>query len=132
GEVAGGLGKGRGGVVAPGPGGPPRLPASPRMDPVTRRARVDIIDPASLPAALGTVSGQTVLVTGRVDARLLYIQPASGAERSILLADLFRAAEETDVNLIVLRAASTPRQPGGRNWLWQQVEVRGLEQATHH
>ena len=32
----------------------------------------------------------------------------------------------------MLRAATTPRQPGGRNWLWQKVEVRGLEQAMQH
>jgi hypothetical protein len=119
-------------VLALEPGGPPRLPASPRIDPATGRAMVDVIDPASLPAALGAVRGQTVLVTGRVDARLLYVQPASGAQRSILLADLFRAAEDADVNLMVLRAASTPRQPGGRNWFWQKVEVKGLEQAMQH
>ncbi len=124
--------KGKVRVLALEPGGSPRLPASPRIDPVTRRAMVDVIDPASLPAALGALPGQTVLVTGRVDARLLYVQPGSGAERSILLADLFRAAEEADVNLLVLRAASTPRQPGGRNWLWQKVEVKGLEQAMQH
>jgi hypothetical protein len=119
-------------VLALEPGGPPRLSASPRIDPTTQRAMVDVIDPASLSAALGTLRGQTVLVTGRVDARLLYVKPESGAERSILLSDLFRAAEDADVNLMVLRTAATPRQPGGRNWLWQKVEVRGLEEAMQH
>jgi hypothetical protein len=70
-----------------------------------------------------------VVVTGRIDGRLLYVQPSRGAERSVLLPDLVKAAEEADVNLVVLHASSTPRQPGGRNWLWQKVEVRGLEQA---
>jgi hypothetical protein len=116
-------------VLALEPGGPPRLASTPRIDPATKRTMVDVIDPASLAAALGTARGQTVLVTGRVDGRLLYVQPSSGPERSVLVPDLFKAAEEADVNLIVLRAASTPRQPGGRNWLWQKVEVRGLEQA---
>src|SRR5204862_7797438 len=119
-------------VRRPEPGGPPRLASAPSVDPATKRALVDVIDPASLPAALGSVRGQTVLVTGRVDGRLLYVQPASGPERSILMPDLFKAAEEADVNLVVLRAASTPRQPGGRNWLWQKVEVKGLEQAMQH
>jgi hypothetical protein len=119
-------------VLALEPGGPSTLASSPRIDPGTKRATVDAIDPASLPAALGSVRGQTVLITGRVDGRLLWIQPATGNERSLLLADLFKAAEEADVNLVVLRAASTPRQPGGRNWLWQKVEVRGLEQAMEH
>jgi hypothetical protein len=119
-------------VLALEPGGPPRLASAPRIDPATKRALVDTIDPASLAAALGTVRGQTVLVTGRVDSRVLYVQPSSGPEKSLLLPDLFKAAEEADVNLVVLRAASTPRQPGGRNWLWQKVEVKGLEQAMQH
>ena len=119
-------------VLALEPGGPPQLASAPRIDPTSKRALVDVIDPASLPAALGTVRGQTVLITGRVEGRVLYVQPSSGAERSVLLPDLFKAAEEADVNLIVLRAASTPRQPGGRNWLWQKVEVKGLEQALEH
>ena len=116
-------------VLALEPGGPPRLASTPRIDPATKRAMVDTIDPASLSAALGSVRGQTLLVTGRVDGRLLYIQPSTGAERSLLLPDLFKAAEEADVNLVVLRTASTPRQPGGRNWLWLKVQVKGLDQA---
>jgi hypothetical protein len=90
---------------------------------------VDVIDPGSLPAALGSVRGQTVLVTGRVDGKLLYVQPSSGTERSLLLPDLLKGAEDADVNLVVLHASSTPRQPGGRNWLWQRVRVKGLDQA---
>jgi len=119
-------------VLALEPGGPSTLASAPRIDPATRRALVDVIDPASLSAALGAVRGQTVLVTGRVDGRLLFVQPASGPERSLILADLLKAAEEADVNLVVLRTATTPRQPGGRNWLWQKVEVKGLEQAMQH
>jgi hypothetical protein len=119
-------------VLALEPSGPPRLESTPRLDPATKRPQVDVIDPASLPAALGTVRGQTVLVTGRVAGRVLYVQPSSGAERSVLLPDLFRAAEEADVNLVVLHSATTPRQPGGRNWLWQKVQVKGLDQAMSH
>ena len=40
-------------VLALEPGGPPRLASTPRIDPATKRAMVDTIDPASLPAALG-------------------------------------------------------------------------------
>jgi hypothetical protein len=119
-------------VLALEPGGPARLASSPRIDPATKRTLVDTIDPASLPAAMGTVRGQTLLVTGRVEGRVLYVQPSSGPEKSVLLPDLFKAAEEADVNLVVLRAATTPRQPGGRNWLWQRVEVKGLQQAMQH
>ena len=116
-------------VLALEPGAPPLLPASPRTDAINKRALIDAIEPASLPAALGSVRGQTVLITARIDGRLLFVQPASGSEQSLILADLFAAAEEADVNLVVLHAAATPRQPGGRNWLWQKVEVSGLDQA---
>ena len=116
-------------VLALEPGGPSTLSASPRLDPASKRALIDTIDPNSLPAAMGAVSGQTLLLTGRIDRDLLYVRPSSGPERSLVLKDLFKAAEVADIDLIVLHAASTPRQPGGRNWLWQRVEVRGLDEA---
>jgi hypothetical protein len=119
-------------VLALEPGAPPTLSLSPRTDATGKRALVDAIDPASLAAALGAIPGQTVLITARIDGRLLFVQPASGSERSLILADLFAAAEEADVNLVVLHSAATPRQPGGRNWLWQKVEVSGLDQALQH
>ena len=43
--------------------------------------------------------------------------------------DLLAAADAADVNLIILESSSTPRQPGGRNWLWQRIEVKGLEEG---
>jgi hypothetical protein len=119
-------------VLALEPGGPPRLASAPRLDPATKRALVDVIDPGSLRAALGSVRGQTVLVTGRIDGNLVYVQPSRGTERSLLVQDLVKAAEDADVNLVLLHASFTPRQPGGRNWLWRKVEVKGLEQALEH
>jgi hypothetical protein len=116
-------------VLALEPGGPSTITSTPRIDVATSRAAVDIIDPASLPAALGSIRGQTVLLTGRVDGQLLYVKPSSGPEKSLLVRDLLQAAEDTDVNLVVLQSASTPRQPGGRNWFWQKVEVKGLDEA---
>jgi hypothetical protein len=116
-------------VLALEAGSATRLASSPRIDPVSKKALIDSIDPPSLAAALGAVRGQTVLVAGRVEAELLYFKGASGPERSLLVRDLFSAAEQADVNLIMLHASSTPRQPGGRNWLWQKVEVKGLEEA---
>jgi hypothetical protein len=116
-------------VLALEPGGPSTLTATPRIDAATNRASVDIIDPASLPAAMGSIRGQTVLITGRVDGQLLYVKPSSGPERSLLVRDLLRAADDADVNLVMLQSASTPRQPGGRNWFWQKVEVKGLDDA---
>jgi|GEM_PF-1149156 len=116
-------------VLALEAGSATRLASSPRIDPVSKKALIDSIDPPSLAAALGAVRGQTVLVAGRVQGELLYFKAASGPERSLLIRDLFGAAEQADVNLIMLHASSTPRQPGGRNWLWQKVEVKGLEEA---
>ena len=116
-------------VLALEPGGPSLLSASPRIDPGTRRALIDAIDPERLPGAMGTVRGQALLVTGRVEGDLLHFQPSSGREQSLGLNQLFRAAHAADVNLIVLHAASTPRQPGGRNWLWLTVTVDGLDEA---
>ena len=116
-------------VLALEPGGPSTITSTPRIDAASKRAAVDIIDPASLPAAMGSIRGQTVLVTGRVDGQLLYVKPSSGPEKSLLVRDLLRAAEDADVNLVVLQSASTPRQPGGRNWFWQKVEVKGLDEA---
>jgi hypothetical protein len=116
-------------ILALEPGADPRLASSPRLDPASKTALIDSIDPLSLPAALGPLRGQTVLVTGRIDGQLLFFKPASGPDRSLTVGDLFEAAEAADVNVILLHATSTPRQPGGRNWLWQKVEVQGLEEA---
>ena len=116
-------------ILALEPGSAPRLPSSPRLDPVSKKALIDSIDPASLAAALGAVRGQTVLVTGRIDGELLHFKSRAAPTAACIVRDLFSAAEQADVNLIVLHASSTPRQPGGRNWLWQKVEVKGLEEA---
>lgn len=110
------------------PGGPGTLSSYPRLDPDSKAALVDAVDPPSLAGALSSVRGQTVLVTGRVDGNLLYFRPSSGAEQSLKLSDLKGAAAEADVNLVILHAEA-PRQPGGRNWLWQRISVGGLDDA---
>jgi hypothetical protein len=69
-----------------------------------------------------------VLVTGRVEGNLLHFRPESGPEQSFKILDVIRAAEEADVNLVLLHAP-VPRQPGGRNWLWQRIAVDGLDDA---
>lgn len=110
------------------PGGPQTLAAYPRLDADTGAALVDAIDPATLADALTAVRGQTVLVTGRVDDAQLWFRPASGPEQSLRLPELTRAAADADVNLVLLNAEA-PRQPGGRNWLWQRIAVGGLDEA---
>jgi hypothetical protein len=118
-------------VLALEPGGPPTLPASPRIDPASKRALVDIIDPASLAPAMGGVAGQTLVIVGRIERDLIHVKPSRGPERTLVAKNLFQAAAGADVNVVVLGAA-TPRQPGGRNWLWQKIEVQGLEEALRN
>ncbi|MGI9404322.1 MAG: hypothetical protein ACR2OF_07440 [Hyphomicrobium sp.] len=110
------------------PGGPQTLSSAPRMEPGTKNALVDSIDPANLDDALRSVRGQTVLMTGRIEDNLLYFRPESGPEQSFKVLDLIRAAENADVNLVILHSQA-PRQPGGRNWLWQRISVDGLDAA---
>lgn len=116
-------------VLALEPGGPQRLSSVPRFDPATKAALVDQIEPASLGDALRKLSGQTVLVTGRLEGdALAFIPAAGGATQKVFLREIAAAAEAADVNLVVVQTSGA-RQPGGRNWLWQKVGVAGLDEA---
>ncbi len=110
------------------PGGPDAFTRLPRFDAGTKSALVDSIDPNSLSRALSGLKGQTAVISGRIEAGQLFFRPASGAERSLPMDEIARAAAASDVNLVVLQSVA-PRQPGGRNWLWQKVEVAGLDDA---
>lgn len=114
-------------TIALEPGAAHTLSSTPRLDPVTKAGLVDRVDPWKLPSAMKALRGQTAIVTGRVDGELLHFRTDAG-ERSIILGDLLRAAGEADVNLVVVQA-QRPVQPGGRNWLWQRVEIAGLRDA---
>jgi hypothetical protein len=115
-------------VIALQPGHPGALPPRAHVDTATGRSIADTIDPDRLRHGMGNLRGQTAVVTGRVEGDLLYFKPASGPERSLLINDLKAAAEAADANLLILRTSSAS-QPGGRNWLWQRREVRGLNAA---
>lgn len=115
-------------IVSLQPDGPKSLRAAPKLDKATGGAMVDKIDPAQLPEALSSVRGQTVVLSGQVDGDFFFFQPASGARQSLPLGTLRHAAEQADVNLVMLRS-NAARQPGGRNWLWQRVQVDGLDDA---
>lgn len=110
------------------PGGPERISSAPRIDPATKSADIDRIDPAKLANGLTSIRGQTAVVSGRIDGTYLHFNPSSGGEQTIALKELASAAEAADVNLVILQS-NAPRQPGGRNWLWQRVEVAGLDDA---
>lgn len=115
-------------VVSLEPGGAHVIPSVPRLDAVTKAAEVDRVDPWKLPSALRSLKGQTVVVTGRVDGQTLRFKPEGGAERTVLVDDLMTAARDADVNLVLLQSDKA-LQPGGRNWLWQSLEVKGLDDA---
>ncbi len=115
-------------VLALETGGPARLSSVPRYDPATKAALVDQVDPSALPTALASLKGQTALVSGRIEGGRLTFRPSSGSEQTVDIAKLVKAAEEADVNLVLLETGAA-HQPGGRNWLWQTVTVSGLDEA---
>ncbi len=115
-------------ILALEPGGPASLPSSPRLDPQTKRALTDNVDPKSLATALRSLSGQTAILTARRDGETLAIRPSSGPEITLPYAPIAAAAESADVNLVLLQSA-TPRQPGTRSWMWQRVSVGRLDDA---
>jgi hypothetical protein len=110
------------------PGGLTVVSRTPQVDPGTRRAQPDAVDPGHAGRALQSLGGQLVLLTGRLNGDRFAYKPASGAEGSIGLADLWSAAAQADANLIAI-AASSPRQPGSRNWLWQRIGVSSVDKA---
>lgn len=115
-------------VISLEPGGAAFIPSVPKLDAATKTALVDRVDPWKLPSALKSLRGQTVVVTGRVEGKTLRFKPEGGAEKTVLVDDLLGAAREADVNLVLLQS-DKPLQPGGRNWLWQSLEVKGLDDA---
>jgi hypothetical protein len=116
-------------VVALQPGAAETLARRPALDIRGRGDLIERIDPVRLKDALSRLRGQTVVVTGRLEGRLLNFQVAGGPERSINVEDLIAAAAAGDANLIILDAPAG-RQPGTRNWLWLKAEVQGVD-ALH-
>jgi len=111
------------------PGSPRTLPSSPKFDAAQNGAAIDAIEPDHLAAALSGIPRQTAILTARLDGATLAVLPPSGPERTIQLSALTAAASAADVDLLILHA-DPPRQPGGRNWLWQRIQVSGLDHAT--
>ncbi len=115
-------------VVALDTGGADTLRTTPLINKAAGRAEVDRIKPDRLMEALREVRGQTVVIKGRIEDGAFVATPVGGSARRFDLVELSAAAARHDVNLVVLRS-NAPRQPGGRNWLWQRVEIDGLTEA---
>jgi hypothetical protein len=109
-------------------GGSQQLARTPPRDAASGLPLPETVDPGGLGWALSGLSGQTVVITGKVEGTLLRYAAASGPERTADIADLLAAAEKADVNLILLQADKA-LQPGVRNTFWQQTEVGGLGEA---
>lgn len=115
-------------VLALRPGGAASLAPKPRLEKSSGLPIADEVDPGRLAEALSSIGGQTALVTGRIEGDLLHVLPASGGEQTLSLTALRETAKRADINLVFLHSAK-PLQPGGRNWLWQTIEVGGLSNA---
>jgi hypothetical protein len=105
------------------------LSSAPRTESETKVPLVDKLDPSHFGEGLRAIRGQTALVTGRIDDGKLIVAPAHGTEISLEVDGLVAAARQNDVNLIILQSDTT-RQAGGRNWLWQKIEVGGLSETA--
>lgn len=115
-------------TIAIEPGESSLVSSAPKLDAATKAPLVDKLDPVHLDRSLSAIRGQTALMVGRIDGGKVYFQPSKGPEIVRDLEELYAAAKSSDVNLVLLNA-DTPRQPGGQNWLWQKIEVGGLDEA---
>jgi hypothetical protein len=116
-------------TIALEPGASNLLPSAPKLDALTKAPLVDQLDPLHLAESFRSIRGQTALVVGRVENGKLFFSPSKGPEISRDLEELISATSQNDVSLVILHT-DAPRQPGGRNWLWQSIEVGGLSDAT--
>ena len=110
------------------PGGPRTVPVAPRREPGGRGWLPDAADPYGLTKSLPALRGQKVLIVGRIEKELLWFQPRSGPEQSVLMHDVREAATANDIGLVVLDSR-LPRQPGERTWAYLRINVPGLDEA---
>ena len=88
----------------------------------------EAIDPAAMNTALPSISGQTIIVTGKIEGDSLLFAGVSGLAGSVPVADLLQAAERSDVNILLLDSGAA-KQPGGTTWLWRERGIAHLETA---
>lgn len=110
------------------PNGPASLSPAPKRVKGSDVPLADVVDPARLSETLSGIRGQTALLTGRIEGDLVHVLPINGPAQTLSLSEVRKSAAAADVNLLVLHSAK-PLQPGAQNWLWQTVQVNGLETA---
>lgn len=116
-------------IVAMEGGGPRVLSSTPRIDPATKEALIDPIEPAALVDAIKGLKGQTAVLSGRTEGEFLVGFDSRGRAQRVALGPLFDAAIAADTGVIVL-GQTNPAQMGGRNWAYQKIEARGLADAA--
>lgn len=90
--------------------------------------RFESANPYDLAASMRALKRQTVILSGKIENKVLFFTPPGGKTQSVRLSDLQASAARDDVNLIVLDTDAA-RQPGVRNVLWQRTKIDGLEKA---
>lgn len=105
-------------------GGPAALPV--RFNSSERA--IERIAPEHLIAALPALSEQLVVLTGRLSKNDFIVRLQDGAEIKLDLKKIRLTAAQNDLELVLLNS-KTPRQPGAHNWLFQKVDVDGLDKA---
>jgi hypothetical protein len=108
---------------------PGLLLSAPTLDVETKVPLVDRLEPSQLAQAFRPIRGQTALIIGRVENGKIFFEASNGTDVSRDIDEFVRAARQNDVSLVILQTDTT-RQPGGRNWLWQRIEVDGLNDAA--
>ncbi len=113
------------------PGGATAITRTPTIDRPSRLAKPNSIDPAHLADGLSRLTGQYVLVSGRLSGEQLLFNPENGPRSSVSIAILEAKARRHDVNLMIV-SASSPRQPGTRSWLWMKSGLSTVDAAVSH
>jgi hypothetical protein len=115
-------------MVALEPGGATGLTRAPIVERGARHGRPDVVDPDHLAQALSNIGGQIAIVSGRLEGSKLIYKPGSGATGEIAMEALKTSVRSSDTSLVLLDASSA-RQPGTRNWLWQRIALSSMEKA---
>lgn len=105
------------------------LRSVPAIDPQTKLALTDAVNPDAVADSLAALKGQTTIVTGRIENGKLVVNAGSKGDVVLDIDALRRAARDADTNLIIL-GSDTSKQAIGRNWLWQDIKVDGVDDAA--
>ena len=90
--------------------------------------QAEVLNAANIATGLASMRGQTLIVTGSAEGDVLKFTGITGESGSVAIPDLMHAAEQQDVNLLLLDGG-TPKQPGGTTWLLQTRGIAHIDKA---